>query len=140
MLSEKLGKIQWLLMTLGMFLLAIPMLGLGLEGMRRRIGDYGFTLHFQQLHIITALGGFLVFAGLVILAYNLIVSFRHGASAGNNPWGARTLEWTISSPPPEHNFDRIPQVLDRPHMHGVVGSVHARVDESQGTDNQAESS
>jgi cytochrome c oxidase subunit 1 len=127
MLSEKLGKIQWLLMTLGMFLLAIPMLGLGLEGMRRRIGDYELALHFQPLHIATAMGGFLVFAGLVILAYNLMASFKRGAAAGDNPWGARTLEWMVSSPPPENNFEDIPEVLDRPHMHGVSGSVHARV-------------
>jgi hypothetical protein len=36
----------------------------------------------------------------------------------------------VSSPPPEHNFDEIPEVLDRPHMHGVEGSVHARVTKS----------
>lgn len=127
MLSEGLGKIQWLLVTLGMFLMAVPMLGLGLEGMRRRIADYGFTLHFQELHIATAVGGFLIFAGLVLLAYNLMASFKRGAAAGDNPWGARTLEWMVSSPPPENNFDEIPKVLDRPHLHGVYGSVHARV-------------
>jgi cytochrome c oxidase subunit 1 len=126
MLSERLGKIQWLLMSAGMLLLALPMLGLGLKGMRRRVGDYDFTMHFQALHIATAVGGFLIFSGLVLLGYNLVKSFKRGAPAGNNPWGARTLEWMVSSPPPEHNFDDIPEVLDRPHMHGVAGSVHAR--------------
>jgi cytochrome c oxidase subunit 1 len=127
MLAEKLGKIQWLVMTVGMFLLAIPMLGLGLEGMRRRIQNYDFTLGFQQLHITTAVGGALVFSGLVILVYNIVTSFKRGAAAGENPWGARTLEWLVSSPPPEYNFEEIPEVLDRPHLHGVTGSVHARL-------------
>jgi cytochrome c oxidase subunit 1 len=127
MLSEKIGKVQWLLMTVGMFLLAMPMLILGLEGMRRRTSSYVFKMHFQELHILTAVGGFTVFAGLVLLAYNMVKSFRHGPAAGDNPWGARTLEWMVSSPPPDHNFDELPEILDRPHMHGVTGSVHAKV-------------
>jgi heme/copper-type cytochrome/quinol oxidase subunit 1 len=126
-LREKLGKIQWLLMTLGELLLIIPMLGLGLEGMRRRVAAYSFTLNFEPLHIATAVGGFLVFSGLVVLIYNMVKSSRHGEAAGDNPWGSRTLEWMTSSPPPENNFAEIPEVLDRPHLHGVSGSVHARI-------------
>ena len=57
MLSEKLGKIQWLLMTIGTPSLILPMLGLGLEGMRRRVADYDVTLITQQLHIATLVGG-----------------------------------------------------------------------------------
>lgn len=110
MLREGLGKIQWLLMTVGMFLLVVPMLGLGLEGMRRRIANYPLTLHLQQLHIATAVGGFLVFAGLVILVYNIMASCRKGKEAGNNPWNASSLEWQTTSPPPEHNFATTPQI------------------------------
>jgi len=72
-------------------------------------------------------GAFLVLAGVVVLARNMVASFTRGDVAGDNPWSARTLEWLVSSPPPEHDFDQIPEVLDRPHMHGVSGSVHARV-------------
>ena len=126
-LSERLGKIQWALMTPGFFLIALPMLMLGLEGMRRRISAYQYTLHFQQLHLAIGIGAFLVFAGLIILGRNMVASFKRGQVAGDNPWDARTLEWMISSPPPEHDFDRIPKVLDRPHMYGVSGSVHARL-------------
>jgi heme/copper-type cytochrome/quinol oxidase subunit 1 len=114
-------------MTLGSILLFVPMLGLGLEGMRRRIVEAPAVPVFHDLHLITVAGGFLVFAGLVVFAYNLVVSLRRGPAAGNNPWGGRTLEWMVSSPPPENNFDEIPQVLDRPHLHGVAGSIHARV-------------
>jgi len=134
MLSEKWGKIQWLVMTLGSVLLFVPMLALGIDGMRRRVIDYTPGQGLQQLHIITAVGGFLVFGALVVLAYNIVVSLKRGANAGNNPWGGSTLEWMVSSPPPENNFSAIPEVLDRPHLHGVEGSVHARL----GSDDQQE--
>jgi cytochrome c oxidase subunit 1 len=137
-LREGLGKIQWLLMTLGAFLLFVPMLGLGLEGMRRRVVDYPSAPVLHGLHLATAVGGFLVFAGLVILAYNMVVSFQRGKVAGDNPWGGSTLEWMVSSPPPEHNFDESPEVLDRPHLHGVSGSVHARVGSKKEAKNHQE--
>jgi cytochrome c oxidase subunit 1 len=136
MLNEKWGKIQWVLMTLGTTLLFIPMLMLGIEGMRRRVVDYAAGMGIQQLHIVTAVGGFLVFAGLAVLVYNIVISIKRGVNAGNNPWGGSTLEWMVSSPPPENNFEVIPEVLDRPHLHGVEGSVHARFGTGDNDQNQ----
>jgi cytochrome c oxidase subunit 1 len=141
MLREGLGKIQWLLMTLGTFLLVLPMLGLGLEGMRRRTAAYDLSSNFQPLHIATAVGGFLVFAGLVVLVMNIRSSFKRNVIAGDNPWGSRTLEWMVSSPPPEDNFKEIPEVLDRPHLHGVSSAPHARLgkpDDADSAQNQGE--
>jgi cytochrome c oxidase subunit 1 len=125
MLSEKLGKVQWLLMTLGAVLLVIPMLGLGLEGMRRRVITYPPNINVLPLQQLTAVGGFLVFAGIVILAVNLVRGMKRGEPAGYNPWDAKTLEWQIPSPPPEENFKQIPQVVDDPYGYGVQGAVHA---------------
>ena len=126
MLDETIGKRQWLLMTLGTPLIFVPMLALGIMGMRRRVIDYTGP-GFQQLHLLTAIGGFLVFAGIVFLAYNLVVSSKRGSPAGNNPWGSKTLEWTVSSPPPENNFQELPEVFDNPHNYGVDSSVQAGV-------------
>ena len=130
MLSESWGKIQWALMTLGMFLLFIPMLGLGIEGMRRRVADYTLGLGFQQMHIANMIGGFLVLVGFIILVYNIVISFKHGEAAGPNPWRSRTLEWHTSSPPPENNFATIPTVIDNPFAYGSTyeGSGHAIFD------------
>jgi heme/copper-type cytochrome/quinol oxidase subunit 1 len=54
-------------------------------------------------------------ASIGLLVINAIWSLRHGRIAGINPWGARTLEWTISSPPPYYNFKKIPNVFHGPY-------------------------
>lgn len=125
MLSERLGKVQWALMTVGFMVLYLPMFYLGLAGMRRRVYDYGANQGYQQLQMTTAVGGFLMGLGFAILFYNLIHSLRRGESAGANPWGSRTLEWQVSSPPPEENFAYVPQIIDYPYGYGTPGSVHA---------------
>ena len=123
-LDEKLGRWQWWLMTLGSALLILPMFVLGLDGMRRRTAGYS-NMDWKPLIIITAVGGFLIFFGLIILFYNMLRSRRRGDVAGNNPWEARTLEWMVSSPPPPNNFESLPQVVGPPYEFGVPGAVHA---------------
>ena len=124
LLDERLGKIQWGLMTAGSALLILPMFVLGLDGMRRRTADYS-DMDWRPLIIVTAIGGFLIFCGIIILFYNMLHNRRHGAVAGSNPWEGRTLEWMVSSPPPAENFTSIPQVVGAPYDFGVPGSVHA---------------
>jgi heme/copper-type cytochrome/quinol oxidase subunit 1 len=52
---------------------------------------------------------------VLLVAINIVRSLRSGRRAGNNPWGARTLEWMITSPAPYYNFKKIPIVLDKPY-------------------------
>ena len=129
-MDEKLGRTQWWLMTLGSALLILPMFLLGLEGLRRRVAGYDPLPGFQFMHILTAIGGFLIFFGLLILFYNMLCSYRRGDVAGNNPWEGRTLEWMVSSPPPAENFESIPQVVGPPYEFGVQGAVHAILPEN----------
>ena len=127
MLSERIGRWQWLALTLGSAGLVVPMMGLGILGQRRRVDEYTTGMGAQQLHILTAVAGIIVFAGLVLLAVNIVRSLKTGAPAGDNPWEARTLEWQVSSPPPENNFAVIPRVVGEPHAYGIPGAVHAVV-------------
>ena len=48
--------------------------------------------------------------GLLLFLVNVVITQRSGQRAGNDPWLADTLEWYTTSPPPEHNFDRVPYV------------------------------
>jgi len=119
LLSERLGKIGFWLFFVGLNATFLPMHWLGLEGMPRRYASYVqfaagnpdavFWNRFESV------SSFLMVASVALLAFNMIWSIRHGKLAGMNPWGARTLEWMISSPPPYYNFKKIPIVLDRPY-------------------------
>jgi cytochrome c oxidase subunit 1 len=130
-MSERLGRAQWWLMTVGSALLILPMFVLGLDGLRRRTADYS-NMDFRPLVITTAVGGFLIFFGLLVLFYNMLKSRRQGEPAGDNPWEGRTLEWMTSSPPPFDNFPTAPVVTGAPYDYGIDGPAHAVIPGSSG--------
>jgi len=110
LLDEKIGKIHFWLMIVGFNLTFAPMHILGLQGMVRRTYQYPKNYGFDFWNMISTIGGFTIALSLLVFFYNVNKTRKHGKAAGNDPWDARTLEWTISSPPPEHNFDEIPVV------------------------------
>ena len=74
---------------------------------------------FQVLHVLSSCGaGVLGVAYLLPFSY-LLWSLRNGAPAGPNPWNVTGLEWTVPSPPPEHNFAAIPAVTGPPYDYPV---------------------
>ena len=110
MLGEGLGKVNFWLMFIGMNLTFAPMHMLGLNGMPRRTYRYAEGLGFDVWNLVATVGSLVLAVGVLMFLINAFRSYRHGAEAGPDPWDGRTLEWTISSPPPEHNFDRVPVV------------------------------
>lgn len=103
----------WLLMTVGFNVLYFPFYILGYEGMPRRY--YHYLPKFEELHRIATVGSWILVAGILIVVINLILSLRKGAKAPANPWGGKTLEWTVASPPPAENFHKIPVVTTGPY-------------------------
>ena len=90
-----------------------PMHFSGLRGMPRRIYTYEAGQGWEAFNKLSTYGTGVLMIGTLIFLYNFFASFRTGAIAGNDPWGAGTLEWSIPSPPPEFNFARIPRVTSR---------------------------
>jgi cytochrome c oxidase subunit 1 len=103
----------WFFLFTGFNMLYFSMLVLGWQGMPRRY--YDFLPRFQPLHLIATIGSWILAAGLVIFFAALLRSLKKGEPAGDNPWGASTLEWRTSSPPPHENFHEPPVVEHGPY-------------------------
>ena len=116
MLSEKLGSVNFWLMFIGMNMTFGPMHILGLQGQPRRMyvwtearaGEGFFNIGFWNL--VASIGSFVLALGVLFFLINVVKTARSNKQAPLDPWDARTLEWLTTSPPKEHNFDRIPTV------------------------------
>jgi cytochrome c oxidase subunit 1 len=115
MLDERLGKFNFWSMLIGFNLTFFPMHLLGLYGMPRRTYRYDKGLGWDTTNFVVTIGSFIIAFSVLVFLVNVIVSLRlkRGAVAGDDPWDARTLEWSTSSPPPEFNFVDIPDVQAR---------------------------
>ncbi|HXV87051.1 MAG TPA: cytochrome c oxidase subunit I [Gemmatimonadales bacterium] len=113
LLNERLGRAHFFLSFVGMNLAFFPMHFIGLLGMPRRIYTYGPELGLDTLNLVSTIGALLIGASVLVFLVNAWRTRSHGETAGNDPWGAATLEWTIPSPPPAYNFTVIPEVVSR---------------------------
>jgi cytochrome c oxidase subunit 1 len=112
-LSERIGKLHFWLMFIGTNLTFGPMHILGLQGMSRRYYTYPAGQGFEFWNFVETIGAFIIALSIAVFLFNAVRTARKGKPAGNDPWDARTLEWSISSPPPHYNFAEIPTVHER---------------------------
>lgn len=110
MYNEVLGQLHFWVFFTGVNILFFPMHFLGLDGMPRRYPDYPDA--FQGWNHVASIGYMIMAAGMAFFFVNVIWSLFAGRRAGDNPWGAgaTTLEWTLSSPPPYHQFETLPKI------------------------------
>ncbi|MBI4041676.1 MAG: cytochrome c oxidase subunit I [Deltaproteobacteria bacterium] len=118
MYPELSGKISCFLIFLGFNVTFLPQFYLGRLGMPRRYADYDAS--FTTWNMVSTIGSWFIFAGFLWMFAYLIWSLFRGEKAGDNPWGAKTLEWQTSSPPQVYNFEKIPEVKEGPYHYGVM--------------------
>ncbi|HVR62264.1 MAG TPA: cbb3-type cytochrome c oxidase subunit I [Polyangia bacterium] len=121
MMNEPLGKLHFWLTIVPLNLVFGGQLLIGYAGMQRRLYDpsvYEFLRPLLKLNKGITHAAFLLGTAQLIFVFNFFWSLFRGRRAGDNPWQVGTLEWTTPSPPPHHNFDRIPVVHRGPHELG----------------------
>jgi cytochrome c oxidase subunit 1 len=113
MLDERLGRWNFWLFFIGMNLTFFPMHQLGFDGMPRRVYTYLAATGWGDLNLLASAGAAVIAASVLVFLVNVVRSLRSGARAGENPWGAESLEWATASPPRPYNFAYIPVVDGR---------------------------
>ena len=110
MYNETLGKMHFWVMFVGVNILFFPQHFLGLQGMMRRSVDYPDA--FAGWNEVSSYGAFISGFSVLIFLYCMADAFMKKVQAADNPWGegATTLEWTLSSPPPFHQFATLPLI------------------------------
>jgi cytochrome c oxidase subunit I len=131
-LNEGLGKFNFWTLLLGFNLTFGPMHILGLQGMSRRVFTYDANYGFELWNMVATVGAFIIALSVLSFIINIFYSRTKAKDlppVGADPWDARTIEWMVQSPTPEHNFDEVPTVthLDefwhRKYQEGEDGKV-----------------
>jgi heme/copper-type cytochrome/quinol oxidase subunit 1 len=113
MLNEAWGIVNFTLLFIGFNLVFFPMHILGLSGMPRRVYTYVAETGWGELNLFATIGAFVMGVGAIVFVANVVYSWLAGRIAGDNPWGADTLEWSAASPPPSYNYQYVPVVQGR---------------------------
>ena len=108
MLDERPGYISFWLVQIGFQVLFLGMFAAGSQGQPRRVADY--EQKFAISDLISTIGAYMVGIGMIVLLYAVVHSWRKGKIAPMNPWGAKTLEWTVPYPIYLENFHEAPIV------------------------------
>ncbi|MGI8757453.1 MAG: cytochrome c oxidase subunit I [Acidimicrobiales bacterium] len=116
MLGKTSGFVSFWLVQIGFNVTFLGMFMVGLEGQPRRVVHFDAAYHVGNL--ISTLGAYCIGIGMLILLYDMVSSWRHGDPAPMNPWGAKTLEWTVPNPIPLENFAVLPVVTEDAYGYG----------------------
>jgi cytochrome c oxidase subunit 1 len=115
MYDERLAKTHFWLLFVGINLTFFPQHFLGLAGMPRRYIDYPDA--YWQWNFVSSIGAYIAGLATAVFLYTVYEAFARKRVAGANPWGvgADTLEWTLSSPPPFHQYETLPRIVGYEH-------------------------
>ncbi len=108
--SEFIGKLHFWITFIGVNLIFFPQHFLGMAGMPRRYVDYPDA--YAGWNYWSSIGSYIAAVGVLVFLFGVLHAYARRQRVENNPWGegATTLEWTLSSPPPFHQFSELPEI------------------------------
>ena len=110
LLNETAGRWSAALMFVGFNLTFWPMFVLGLRGMPRRVADYPASEPWSAPNVLATIGLAVLSVGILVFIADIALAYRRKRPAPGDPWGGFSLEWATTSPPPEHNYERLPPI------------------------------
>lgn len=111
--SDTLGRWGFWLFFGGFNLTFLLMHLTGLLGMPRRVYTYETGMGWDWLNLTSSIGGFIMAIGVAVVIVDIVLHFRFGQRAAQNPWGADTLEWAVPMPVNTYNFSSLPDINTR---------------------------
>ncbi|MCO4053932.1 MAG: cytochrome c oxidase subunit I [Bosea sp.] len=114
-IPDWMGHVHFWLAFIGANVLFFPQHFLGLAGMPRHYVDYPAA--YAYWHWWSSMGSYIFLASLFWFFFAVAYAFMKKERAADNPWGegATTLEWTLPSPPPFHQFETLPRITGKDH-------------------------
>ena len=126
LMGESMARLSLLLILVGVQLTFVPMFLAGLEGQPVAVYRFFEGQGLDAYNMIATIGSVVLSTGILVSVINAARSAAHGVEAGPDPWHGETLEWYAPSPPPEHNFDVIPDVRSAEPLRDIRDAVLAR--------------
>jgi cytochrome c oxidase subunit 1 len=127
-MGETLARVSLLGIVVGAHVTLIPLYLAGLDGQPVDIYKYFQGGGLDAYNLISTIGAFVLAGGIVATLLNALLSRESGAPAGHDPWGGETLEWFALSPPPQHNFDLVPDVRSAEPLRDIRAAIERRGD------------
>jgi cytochrome c oxidase subunit 1 len=125
-MSEGLGKLALAAMLAGIYVYALAMFFAGLKAQPVDVYMYFEDTGLDGFNLVASIAAFVLVIGVLLELGNAAYSYRNGVPAGHDPWGGATLEWFALSPPPDHNFDAVPDVRSTEPLHDIRRAVRER--------------
>jgi cytochrome c oxidase subunit 1 len=116
MLNERIGKVAFWAIALGIQVTYFGQFWEGFQGMPRRVAQY--NPRFEAANQMATVGAYILMAGWLIFLYMMLNAWRNGKIAPANPWHSKTLEWKVPTPVPLENFLVDPVVTSDPYTYG----------------------
>ncbi len=130
-MADGVGRASFWLILIGVHATFLPMLGAGLSGQPVEVYTYFQGTGLGGWNLAASIGSFVLAVGVLATLANAAYSAGRGREAGHDPWGGATLEWFAPSPPPEHNFDVVPDVRGAEPLLDIRDAIRTRTESAE---------